>query len=90
VKICYQLVKIVENMIFQTRLRVVRFNSCKGSSLPWKRAKRKFWSQQVSFGTKFRKFGSKRANLASLVLDLQTSGKGQFVKFVFQRAIISY
>ena len=30
------------------------------------RAKRKFWGQQVSFGTKFLKFGLKRANLATL------------------------
>jgi len=30
------------------------------------RAKRKFWGHQVSFGTKFIKFGPKRANLATL------------------------
>jgi len=29
-----------------------------GASLSWKRAKQKFWGQQVLFGTKFLKFGN--------------------------------
>jgi len=37
-----------------------------GASLSCKRAKRKFLGQQVLFGTKFPKFGPKRANLATL------------------------
>jgi len=55
-------------MVSQTRLRVIRSDSCKGPNLSSKRAKRKFWGQQVLFGTKFLKFGPKRANLATLVL----------------------
>jgi len=31
------------------------------------RAKRKFWGQQVLFGTKYLKFGPERANLATLL-----------------------
>jgi len=52
---------------------VVRANFCKGPAYPGKgpkksqRAKRKFWSQQVLFGTKFLNFGPKRANLATLM-----------------------
>jgi len=55
-------------MVSQTRLRVIKSDSCKRPSLSSKRAKQKFWSQQVLFGTKFLKFGPKRANLATLVL----------------------
>ena len=49
----------------ETGPRVVRSNSCKGPSPSWKRAKRKFWGQEVLFGTNFLKFGNKRANLAT-------------------------
>jgi len=59
-------------MISQTGPRVVRSNSCKGPAYSGKglkksqRGKRKFWGQKVLFGTKFLKFGPKRANLATL------------------------
>ena len=60
-------------MVSETGPRVVRSNFCKGPNLSWKRAKKnqrakqKFWGQQVLFGTKFIKFGPKRASLATLV-----------------------
>jgi len=60
-------------MISQTGPRVVRSNSCKGPTHPGKglkksqKVKRKFWGQQVLFGTKFMKFGPKRANLATVM-----------------------
>jgi len=53
--------------------RELRSNSCKGPAYLGKgpkksqRAKRKFWVQQVLFGTKFLKFDPKRANLATLI-----------------------
>jgi len=55
-------------MVSQTGSRVVRSNfcKCKGPNLSGKRAKQKFWGQQVLFGTKLLKFGPKRANLATL------------------------
>jgi len=59
-------------MVSQTGPRVVRSNFCKGSHLPWKRAKKepkgqnKILGQQVLFGTEFLKFGPKRAKLATL------------------------
>jgi len=53
-------------MISQTGLRIVRSQSCKRSSLSWKRVKGHFWGQQVLFGTKFLKFGRKSFNLATL------------------------
>ena len=46
--------------------RVVRSNFCNGGDLSWKKAKRKFWDQQVVFGTKFLKFGPQTANLVTL------------------------
>jgi len=61
-------------MVSQTGPRVVRSNPCKGPVYAGKgpkksqRAKQKFWGQQVLFGTKFLKFGPKRANLATLFL----------------------
>jgi len=58
-------------MVSQPGPRVVRFNSCMGPASgkrPNKsqKAKRKFWGRKVSFGTKFLKFGPKRAKLATL------------------------
>jgi len=53
-------------MVSQTGPIVARSNSCKGEVYPGKgpkkgqRAKRKFWGQQVLFGTKILKFGPKR------------------------------
>jgi len=50
-------------MVSQIGPRVVRSNSCKGPAYPGKwskksqRVKRKFWGQQVLFGTKFLEFG---------------------------------
>jgi len=67
-------------MVSHTGPRVVRCNSCKGPAYPGKgpkksqRAKRKFWGQQVLFGTKFLKFGLKRANLATLRATLIAPG----------------
>jgi len=60
-------------MVNQTRPKVVRPNSSKGTVYPGKgpktsqRATRKFWGQHMLFGTKFLKFGPKRANLATLL-----------------------
>jgi len=59
-------------MVSQTIPSMVRSNSCKGPAYPGKgpkqrqRAKRRFCGEQVLFGTKFLKFGPKRANLATL------------------------
>jgi len=66
-------------MVTQTAPRVVRSNSCKGLNLSWKRAKRKFWGQQVLFETKFLKFGPERANLATLLqMQVAKAGNGSF------------
>jgi len=60
-------------MVSQTGTRVVGSSTCKGPVYPEKwpkksqRAKRKFLGQQALFGTKFLKFGPKRAILATLV-----------------------
>jgi len=68
-------------MVSQTGPRVVRSNSCKGPDYPGKgpkksqRVKRKFWGQQVLFGTKFLKFGLKRANLATQIPALAQPSK---------------
>ena len=59
-------------MVSQTGPRVVRSKSCKGPVYPGKgakksqRAKRNFWGQKVLFGTKFLKFGPKKAKLETL------------------------
>jgi len=74
VKICNELVKTVKNMVSQTGPRVDRSNSSKGPAYPGKgpkksqRAKRKFWGHRLLFGTKFLKFGPKRANLETLFI----------------------
>jgi len=50
-------------------LILARGQICPGKgSKKSQRAKRKFWSQQVLFGTKFLKFYPKRADLATLVV----------------------
>jgi len=66
-------------MVTQTGPKVVRSISCKGPNLSWKRAKLKFWGQQVLFGTKFLKFGPERANLATLLqMQVAKVGNGSF------------
>jgi len=79
IPICYEspFVKRVKKYGFSDRTqRVVRSNSCNGPVYPGngrkkrQRAKRKFWGHQPLFGTKFVKFGPKRANLATLPLDI--------------------
>jgi len=72
VKICNPLVKNVKNYGFSDRNQGGQIQFSNGPNLSWKgakksqKAKRKFWSQQVLFGTKFLNFGSKRLNLATL------------------------
>jgi len=70
VKICNQLVKKVKKYSFSDRYpggQTWFWQGAKSILEKSQRAKRKFWGQQVLFGTKFLKFGPKRANLATLV-----------------------
>jgi len=52
-------------MVSQTGLRVVRSNSCKRPAYMLEKGQKR--GQQMLFGTKFLKFGPKRANLATLL-----------------------
>jgi len=63
-------------MVSQKGPRVVRSDLCKRPNSSWKRAKRQFWGQLVLFQTKFLKFGSKWANLATLALIVWYSAAG--------------
>jgi len=66
VKICNELVKKVKKYGFSDRNQGGQILFLQGGSLSWKRAKRKFWGQQVLFGTKFLKFGPTGGNLATM------------------------
>jgi len=50
-------------MVSHTGPTMARSNFFKGPYLTWKNAKRKFWGQQMLFGTKFLKVGLKWTNL---------------------------
>jgi len=68
-KICNQLVKNVKKCVFLDRTLCGQIQYLQGAKSilenGQKRAKPKFWSQQVLFGTKLLKFGPKRVNLAT-------------------------
>jgi len=57
--------------IFQSKSEIPKQQTQLGKAPKWsQKTKRIFWGQQVLFGTKFPKFGPKRANLTTLSADI--------------------